>query len=172
MSDTDRTEAQLIGDLDTLGERFTDEGFSTELYRALAGGRLTKDGATVAVSWNRAEAIVNGLRENGDRAPLTLAQTGGEGELSDLVADELRGLGWKWEPRDPGRNDPAHSGQPDSPPPADAGERQAPVSPSGDWERQAHDEAEAARRGSADAPPAALPGTAAGGGDPGRAGGS
>jgi hypothetical protein len=128
MTDIDRTEAALVADLATIGERLADEKFSTELYRALAGGRLTKDGAAIAPSWRRAEEIVNRLRAQHDRGPLTLAQTGGEGELSDDAAQALEQLGWSWRPRDTSEHDPAHAPQPESPPPPDAGERHAPAS--------------------------------------------
>ena len=172
MSDNERTERALTDDLATLGERFADEEFSTELYRALAGGHLTKDAEQVAPSWSRAEEIVNRLRGERGQEPLTLAQTGGEGELSDKVASELQSLGWKWRPRDTSRSDPAHTAAPHSPPPPGTGEQQAPVSDSDAWERRAHEEAHAARVGSPDAPEKALPGTAAGGGEPERVGGS
>jgi hypothetical protein len=172
MSDDDRARAELVADLEGASERLaTDEQLAGELYRALAGGRLTKDGASVAPSWGRAEATVNGLLERHGREPLALAQTGGEGELSDGAARLLEELGWRWKPRDTSRHDPAHSGQDESPPPGDAGERHAPVSDSHEWERQAHEEAEASRLGRADAPAEALPGTGAGGGEAPRVGG-
>ncbi len=148
------TEGLLLDDLSTLSERLADEKFATELYRALAGGRLTKDGASFAPSWGRAEEIVNRLRVECDQEPLTLAQTGGEGELSGLVGGELESLGWTWKPRDTSHDDPAHTGRPESPPPADAGERAAPVGDSHEWEQRAHREADAARE-QRDGPPKA-----------------
>jgi len=169
MSATDGAEQQLIDDLATLRERLTDEKFCTELYGALAGGHLTKDGQAVAPSWGRAEAIVNALRQG--REPLTLAQTGGEGEASHLVLGELDRLGWRWRPRDTSTHDPDHASRPASPPPPDAGERQAPVSDSHAWEREGHAEAERARLGHPD-PPRSGPGTGAGGGEAPRVGGS
>jgi hypothetical protein len=173
MSEIDRTEEALIDDLASLGERLRDEKFCTELYRALAGGHLTKDGRAVAPSWRRAEEMVNRLRTQlGFGEPLTLAQTGGEGDLSDDVAHALRQLGWEWSPRDTSTHDPAHRGSPPSPPPPDAGERHAPVSDSHAWEREAHEEAEASRLRRPDAPAESLPGTGAGGGEAPRVGGS
>ena len=173
MSDTDRTEAALVADLASLDERLADEQFCTELYRALAGGHLTRDGAAIAPSWGRAEQMVNGLRAGqGGGEPLTLAQTGGEGELSDDVGSALQQLGWRWRARDTSSHDPAHAGRAESPPPPGTGERDAPVSDSGAWERQAHEEAEASRFRRADAPAQALPGTGAGGGEAPRVGGS
>lgn len=172
MAETDRAESALITDLATLGERFRDEQFSTELYRALAGGHLTKDGQGFAPSWSRAERLVNDLRAEQGNEPLTLAQTGGEGEVSDLVADELQGLGWRWKSRDTSQDDPAHANEPASPSTSETGERQAPVSDSSEWERTAHAEADATRAGRSDAPADSGPGNAAGGGEAGRVGGS
>ena len=172
MDDTGRHEDALKGDLATLGDRFADEEFCTELYRALAGGRLVKDGAAIALSWARAEKLVNELRSGQGGEPLTLAQTGGEGELSDLVASELQRLQWSWKPRDTSSGDPAHAGQRASAPPSGAGERAAPVSASDEWAQRGHAEADAARSGSGGAPPASGPGEAAGGGEAPRVGGS
>jgi hypothetical protein len=171
MSATDGAEQQLIDDLATLRERLTDEKFCTELYGALAGGHLTKDGQAVAPSWGRAEGIVNELRHQQGHEPLTLAQTGGEGEASQLVLGELERLGWRWRLRDTSTHDPDHASRPGSPPPPDAGERQAPVSDSHAWEREGHAEAERARLGHPD-PPRSGPGTGAGGGEAPRVGGS
>jgi hypothetical protein len=172
MTDNDRTEAALLADLATLGERLADEQFCTELYRALAGGRLMKDGAAIAPSWTRTEEIVNHLRAQQNRGgPLTLAQTGGEGEMSDDARRALAQLGWNWAPRDTSAHDPAHTGRPESPPPRDAGERQAPVSDSHEWERTAHEEADRSRFGRPGAPAKELPGMGAGGGKTPRVGG-
>jgi hypothetical protein len=173
MSDTDRTEAALLADLATLGERLGDEQLCTELYRALAGGHLTKDAGAVAPSWSHAEEIVNHLRAQvraGDA--LALAQTGGEGELSDDARRALDERGWRWRRRDPSVHDTAHRGQPASPPPPGTGEREAPVSDSHEWERSAHEEADKGRFNRPGAPAEALPGTGAGGGEGRRVGGS
>ena len=172
MDDTERHESALKTDLATLGDRFRDEEFCTDLYRALAGGRVVKDGMAFTPSWSRAEQLVNDLRAGQGREPLTLAQTGGEGDVSDVVSAELQRLQWSWKPRDTSSDDPAHGGQSRSTPPTEAGERGAPVSDSHEWEQRAHDEADATRRGLAGAPPDAGPGNAAGGGEPGRVGGS
>jgi hypothetical protein len=172
MDDTERHESALKTDLATLGDRFADEEFCTELYRALAGGRLVKDGAAFAPSWSRAEKLINDLRGEQGREPLTLAQTGGEGAVSDVVSAELERLQWSWKPRDTSRDDPAHAEQSRSAPPAEAGERDAPVSDSHEWEQRGHDEADATRRGLAGAPPDSGPGNAAGGGEANRVGGS
>ncbi len=149
-------ERELVSDLSRLGDRFLDDEFSTELYRALTNNTWSKrDGPDghVSLSWGRAEAIVNDLRAGRDRPALALAQTGGEGDVSDLVRDELDRLGWTARPLNTGRRDEQHLSQPESPPPAGQGERMAPGEDSHAWERQAHEEAERTRLG-VDPPPA------------------
>ena len=157
-------ERELAEDLAALGDRFADEEFSTELYRALANNTWRKDddgpSGHVSFSWSRAEWIVNELRAQLGEGALTLAQTGGEGEVSDLVRDELSRLGWTSRPLNTSRHDDAHVDQPESPPPAEQGERFAPVEDSDEWRRRAHTEAERSRLG-IDPPPAAGPGDAA-----------
>jgi len=107
----------------------------------------------VALSWSRAERLVNELRERRGAEPLVLAQTGGEGEIGDLARDVLERTGWRAEPLDTSENDPAHASESDeSPPPKATGERLSPVSDSRGWEREAHREAEASRRGEESAP--------------------
>jgi hypothetical protein len=80
--DPEDLERHLASDLDQVGERFTDVEFSTQLYRALANNRWTKqdelDGS-VALSWSRAQRLVNELRERRGAESLVLAQSGGEG---------------------------------------------------------------------------------------------
>ena len=136
---SDAAERQLVEDLASLEERFADEDFSSQLYRALASTVWRKEGleSELGLSWSRAEELVNDLRARFRRDPLVLAQTGGEGEVSDLVASELGGLGWSARPLDTGRDEDAHLGRPESPPRADAA---AP-----DWERRAHEEADESR---------------------------
>jgi hypothetical protein len=149
MTDPDALERQLATDLTLLGDRFVDGEFCTELYRALAGCALSSDAhpGHVSLSWRRAEDLVNTLREGAGREPMTLAQTGGEGDVSSTVAGELRELGWTARPRDPSRHDDAHVGSPADPPPAGHGERRAPVDPAeANWEQRAHADAEAERR--------------------------
>ena len=138
-------ERELANDLATLEERFADEEFSTELYRALTNNAWSKEGGPegrVSLSWSRAETFVNELRARQGGEPLTLAQTGGEGEVSDLVAAELAGLGWNADALDTSEHDPAHLAQPESPPPAEQGERDAPTGEETQWEAVAHEEAE------------------------------
>jgi hypothetical protein len=151
MTEADDLERELIDDLTSRGERLADEEFSTDLYRALAGNALSKDGRAghVSLSWRRAEDIVNGLRESIGREPLVLAQTGGEGDLSSTVADELARLGWQALPRTTSEHDDDHVSSPPDPPPPEQGERFAPVDPEeAHWEERAHEEADAAQRSS------------------------
>jgi hypothetical protein len=141
------SDEQLRSDLRALGDRFHDEEFSTELYRALASRKWRKasSGEPVAPSWSRAEQLVNDLRAQVGEEPLELAQSGGEGELSRVVDDELGRLGWTSEPLDTSEHDESHVSSPESPPPPDTGARHAPVDDPGAWRREAHAEAEAER---------------------------
>ena len=142
-------EQELVEDLVALEDRFADEEFSTELYRALTNNVWRKDDdgpeGHVSLSWGRAEELVNQLRTRFGQPTLPLAQTGGEGEVSDLVAAELGRLGWRSRPLNTGRRDDAHLTQPESPPPGEQGERDAPVGAETEWEERAHEEAEANR---------------------------
>jgi hypothetical protein len=97
-------------DLETLGDRFRDDEFSAELYRALTRTQLTKEGheGHVAFSFVLAEGMVNLTRQIFEQSPLELAQSGGEGEVSDTVRDELARLGWTIRPLNTGEHDPAH----------------------------------------------------------------
>jgi hypothetical protein len=136
---TDTLERQLLADLDGLGERLDDERLVRDLYAVLAGFTLRRDQGRIALSWKRAEELINAVREKRGLAPVTLAQTGVEGEPADDRAREtLESLGWTLEPRPTDRNDPAHVWSDEDPPPAD---REPP-----EWERTAHAEADAERR--------------------------
>jgi hypothetical protein len=135
-------ERELVDALRRVEERLVDERFSGELYRALASRRWQKeDGEAVSVSWQRAEEIVNDLRERLGEEPLDLAQTGGEGEVSRTVAQEMERLGWGSQPLDTTERQPDHETEPERPPPRDLGEREAPVEPPERW-REARGEAE------------------------------
>ena len=142
-------ERVLIDDLDKLDDRFADEEFCSELYRALTNNMWRKQGPEghVSLSWGRAEEIVNSLRERRGLPDLELAQPGREGEVSRVVGEELGRLGWSSTPLNTSRHDPAHAERPESPPPAKQGEAQSPVEDSRGWEREAHREAENARLG-------------------------
>ena len=130
-------ERELIKDLESLGSVLADDSFGEELYRALANTAWRKaDGPDghLSLSWGRAEAVVNQLREHEGQEPLTLSQTGGEGDVSDRVAHELGRLGWSSGARDTSSADPAHTS---------SGRQAPPDTPSGAaWERQAHAEAD------------------------------
>jgi hypothetical protein len=107
----------LQADMQRLGDRMRDEKFSTELYRALADNKWSKEGETVALSWKRAEELINAVRRGLGEKPLVLAQTGGEGTVDRSVREEFEPLGWQIEPLDTSRHDPAHLDSPEDPPP-------------------------------------------------------
>ncbi len=139
-------EQTLERTLEDLAERTRDGAFATQLSRGLASRRWRgPDGAEVSVSWRRAEDLVNALRARVDADALELAQTGGEGELTDDVRDELGTRGWTSEALDTEEHQPGHVTSPEDPPPPDQGERFAPGEPREAWER-AHEEAEAQGR--------------------------
>jgi hypothetical protein len=122
---TQELERQLIRDLEDVADRFGDADSATDLYRALTNTALYRDTPEehVALSWTRAEEIVNGLRTLAGRPPLTLAQTGHEGEVKGRAADVLQELGWNWQPLDTGRHDDAHVESHEDPPPEDNPQR-------------------------------------------------
>ena len=141
MTQTTTLERLLLDDLDTAGERAADETFCADLYRALTNNvwRVDRDPeGRLSPSWRRAEELVGEWRVRHGHEPLTLAQTGGEGEISDDVGRELGRLGWSARPLDTSTDHPAHLGADPSPPPSP---------PTGtDEERAAHEAAEAERR--------------------------
>ena len=138
-------ERRLADDIRSLGDLLDDESFCAELYRGLADVKWHRDGGAVAVSWKRAEELINEARAARGLPRMTLAQTGGEGQVSGRVAETLGARGWSPEPLDTSRHDDTHVGSPEDPPPPDAGARQAPVDDPGAWERKARAEAEAER---------------------------
>jgi hypothetical protein len=128
-----RAEIALLREVERLGDRVCEDWFAVELYRALAGRRWrSEDGAgVVAMSWRRAEQVVDDLRE-AHRAPtLSLAQRGGEGQLSEEVDRVLRAHGWVSEQMNPDRHDPTHTDAARGLPPR-------PGAPPARWEQQAH----------------------------------
>ncbi len=125
--DTDASERELSADLGSLGNRFADDDSSGDLYRALANRRWRKRGKAgpVALSWSRAERVVNDLHAEQGREPLSLAQTGGEGEVAGQVADALEALGWSSQSRHLRARRPPRRGPGAA---AAAGHRRAPCS--------------------------------------------
>ncbi len=146
MEATIKTEQRLLGALGELRERMTSDSFCEQLYRGLASRRWRPEdgGDPLSLSWQRAEEIVNLLRAQVGERPLELAQTGGEGELSDDVRRELERRGWRSEPLDTSEQQPRHVAEPHGPPPRSQGEGQAPVEPPKEW-REAASEAERRR---------------------------
>jgi hypothetical protein len=117
MAEHSTTERELAHDLSVLGDMVEDESFYTELYKGLAGVRWARDGEHITLSWKRAEEVVNALRAQHDRDPLELAQTGGEGQVSERVAAALGTTGWTARPLDAGRHDDGHVDSPHDAPP-------------------------------------------------------
>src|SRR3954468_21214557 len=70
---TEELERHLLNDLQTLGDLVADDSFFSELYGAPAGPRWSPadDGGHVSLSWKRAEEVVNPLRSEHGREPLT-----------------------------------------------------------------------------------------------------
>jgi hypothetical protein len=130
-------ERALVTDLRSLGDRLADERTVRDLYRALAGRRLTQrdSGAYVALSYKRAEEL---LTEAGVESAQGLANSGGEGEVTDRAREVLEEMGWESRPEDTSRHDPAHVTSPEDPPPASRPDGREPP----EWERTAHEEAE------------------------------
>ena len=94
-------ESQLRRDLEPVSDRFADDEFCTELYRALTNCTISKDsrpGGHLVLSWNRAADFVNELRARERHEPLPLAASGGEGVVSEVVLDELSARGWQTRP--------------------------------------------------------------------------
>jgi hypothetical protein len=148
MTEMTAIERRLLDDLAEIAPRAADEKFATELYRALARNVWRREGEDepLSPSFQRAEWLVNHWREREGRAPLDLAQSGDEGEVDRTVADELGARGWSHRPLRTDRHDPAHEGLDASPPPPGHGERMAPVGPSDERDRRAHEEADAELR--------------------------
>jgi hypothetical protein len=107
----------LQADLQRLEDRIRDEKFYFELYRALADNKWSKDGESVALSWKRAEELINAVRRGHGEEPLVLAQTGNEGDVDRTIREVFEPLDWRIEPLDTGGHDPAHLDSPEDPPP-------------------------------------------------------
>lgn len=143
----EETEQELERDLRELSGALREDAFAGELYRGLANHRIVDPDdpqrRQVALSWRRAEDVINRLRRHVGEEPLTLAQTGGESWVTERVEEALTRLGWSVQPLDTSSHDPSHVSEPNSPPPKGEGERHAPTEPPPAW-REA--EAEADRR--------------------------
>ena len=142
--DSTAVEHRLVHDLGELADDLREDAFAGELYRGLANHALSRDDdpdGRVSLSWRRAEEIVNRLRERAGAEPLTLAQTGGEGSLTDRVERALGDLDWRIRPLDTSTHDSSHATVPASPPPPGQGERDA-SSDQGEVWREAHAEAD------------------------------
>lgn len=138
---TDTLERRLARDLSSLGDRLADDRLSTDLYDAIAGHALHPHGGEgrLAASWSRAAELVNGARGAAGHPPLdNLAQSGREGELSGRARAALTEMGWDVRPRTSGGQDPGHTDAP--------AEQHTRAPESGDWEREAHAEADAELR--------------------------
>ena len=107
----DDAEQLLVRDLGKRRQRFGDEKFATELYRALTNRRWFKEDHLVGFSRRRAEEVINGIRQLLGAPPLALQGSGEEGAVSRTVAEELGALGWNSEPVDTTRDDPAQSSE-------------------------------------------------------------
>jgi hypothetical protein len=143
--DAEALERTLRDDLRRVRARFADEKFMMELYRGLTNRAWRKVGGPdghVALSWSRAEELVNELRREVGEPPLELAQSGGEGDVSPTVAEELAALGWVSTPLETSEHDEGHvSKGAASPPPRDTGRRMVRDPQTREWERRAHEEA-------------------------------
>jgi hypothetical protein len=113
----------LQTDMQQLDARMRDEKFAHELYRALTDNKWTKEGETVALSWRRAEELINAVRRGIGATPLELEASGGEGTVDRSIREAFEPLGWRIEPLDTSTNDPAHLSSPEDPPPASGGRR-------------------------------------------------
>jgi hypothetical protein len=103
-------ERTLLNDLQVVHDLVqNDDSFDQDLYRALTGTQWHREGGGhVSFSFKRAEEIVNDQRARKHLDPLTLNQTGGEGTVSDRIADALRDAGWRPRPLDPDVHDDSH----------------------------------------------------------------
>ncbi|MDP8943738.1 MAG: hypothetical protein M3N16_06440 [Actinomycetota bacterium] len=143
-------ERRLETDLHALEPDLWDDQLAAELYRGLTNRtwrRGDEPEQAVALSWNRAERLVNELRGRIGYAPLTLVQTGQDGELTERVRTRLEALGWRSKPLDTSTHQDHHAAEPASTPPAGHGEEHAPQAGDRRWSNVA--EGDDARSGRA-----------------------
>ncbi len=144
-ADADTLERELARDLGTVGAQLADDRLWNDLYKALANTRWRKPGSGdghLTLSWKRAEALVNGIAGDQGEEPMTLAQTGGEGEVSSRIAELLGPMGWSSAPEDTSTHDPRHDDSPPGPPPQPAGQQGGEP----DWKREGDAAADAEQR--------------------------
>jgi hypothetical protein len=141
MSDIETLERHLVNDLRTLADRLDDERTARDLYGALATRALKpREGeGHLALSRKRAEDL---LAAAGFQNADGLANSGGEGEVSDRARELLDEIGWTSDPENTSRNDPMHDSSSRDAPPASRPPTEPP-----EWERTAHEEAERNRLG-------------------------
>jgi hypothetical protein len=134
-------EAQLVRDLERLGDRLADDRLVSDLYDAIAGHALHPHGGDgrVTPSWGRTEELLNAARRaHGDGPVEGLSPTGREGDVSDRARDALHELGWDLRPRRTSAEDASHTTRPPEPHP---GEHETP-----EWRREGDEEADAELR--------------------------
>ncbi len=143
-ADADTLERELARDLGSVGAQLADDRLWQDLYKALANTRWRKPGSGdghLTLSWKRAEALVNGVAGDQGEEPMTLAQTGGEGEVAPRIAELLAPLGWSSSPEDTSTHDPRHDDSPPAPPPQPSGQGEEP-----EWKREGDAAADSERR--------------------------
>jgi hypothetical protein len=119
MDPVTEAERQLLEVLTAQRERLIeDRSFAVDLYRGLTNRTWRReDTVPVALSWERAEEVINRQREQLGAEPLPLAQTGGEGQLDDRIERLFAGQGWSSEPLDTSEGQPWHVSEPSKRPP-------------------------------------------------------
>ena len=137
----DDLEAQLLRDLERLGDRLADDRLVTDLYDAIAGHALHPHGGEgrVTPSWGRAEALLNAARQAHGAAPVeNLSPTGAEGNVSDRAHEALDEIGWDLRPRRTSAEDASHTTR--------APEAHPSAHETPEWRREGDEEADAELR--------------------------
>jgi hypothetical protein len=113
-----------------------DEKFVRQLYQGLTNRTWWRQGEDravhIALSWTRAEELINAVRTELGKAPMDLDHSGGEGTLTSDVEEELGKLGWTSAPLDTSEHDDAHLDSPADP----------PLTPPQDTLREGHEKAD------------------------------
>jgi hypothetical protein len=108
MTEPETLEQRLAADLRSLADDLLNDNQTRDLYRALTRTRWSRGDGAVSLSFTAAEELLNELRDELGQPALDLAQTGGEGDVEDWVAEALAEHGWAVEPLDTSRHDDAH----------------------------------------------------------------